>query len=158
MPRQDKTHDTPEQVEESWAERLDDFQATSDSKFGDINATLRRLDDPMLTNENHLLTTNEHLQASDKRNVANKIAIDKRFGDITVMLGQLLQHQRHRLRSRSSRSSSSRSTHVDDHAHPNNLGLNLTSMVLMVHNATTATNKAIMNIFIKLHNMMHHVW
>jgi hypothetical protein len=41
---------------------------------------------------------------------------------------------------------------------PNNLGLNLTSMVVMVHNATTATNKAIMNIFIKLHNMMHHVW
>jgi hypothetical protein len=34
----------------------------------------------------------------------------------------------------------------------NNLGLNLTSMVLMVHNATTA-----MNIFIKLYNMMHHV-
>jgi hypothetical protein len=66
MPRQDKTHDTPEQVEESWAERLDDFQATSDSKFGDINATLRRLDDHMLANKNHLLTTNEHLQASDK--------------------------------------------------------------------------------------------
>jgi hypothetical protein len=41
---------------------------------------------------------------------------------------------------------------------PNNLGLNLTSMVLMVHNTTTVTNEAIMNIFIKLHNMMHHVW
>jgi hypothetical protein len=41
---------------------------------------------------------------------------------------------------------------------PNNLGLNLTTMVLMVHNATTAPNKAIMNIFIKLHNMMHHMW
>jgi hypothetical protein len=44
---------------------------------------------------------------------------------------------------------------------PNNLGLNLTSMVLMVHNATMANNKAIMNIFIKLtsrHNMMYHVW
>jgi hypothetical protein len=41
---------------------------------------------------------------------------------------------------------------------PNNLSLNLTSMVLMVHNATMATHKAIMNIFIKLHNMMHHVW
>jgi hypothetical protein len=41
---------------------------------------------------------------------------------------------------------------------PNNLGLNLTSMVLMVHNAMMANNKAIMNIFIKLHNMMHHVW
>jgi hypothetical protein len=118
MPRQDKTHDAPEQVEESWAERLDDFQATSDSKFGDINATLRRLDDRMLTNENHLLTTNEHLQASDKRNAANKISIDQQFTDITAMLGQLLQHQRHRSRSRSSRSSSSRSAHVDDHARP----------------------------------------
>jgi hypothetical protein len=44
---------------------------------------------------------------------------------------------------------------------PNNLGLNLTSMVLMVLNATMANNKAILNIFIKLksnHNMMHHVW
>jgi hypothetical protein len=40
---------------------------------------------------------------------------------------------------------------------PNNLGLNLTSMVLMDHNAMTATTKAIMNIFIKLHNIMHHV-
>jgi hypothetical protein len=41
---------------------------------------------------------------------------------------------------------------------PNNLGLNLTSMVLMVHIATTVTNKVIMNTFIKLHNMMHHEW
>jgi hypothetical protein len=44
---------------------------------------------------------------------------------------------------------------------PNNLVLNLTSMVLMVHNATMVNNNAIMNIFIKLkskHNMMHHVW
>jgi hypothetical protein len=44
---------------------------------------------------------------------------------------------------------------------PNNLVLNLTSMVLMVHIATMANNKAIMNIFIKLmsnHNMMLHVW
>jgi hypothetical protein len=44
---------------------------------------------------------------------------------------------------------------------PNNLGLNLTSMVLMVLNATMVNNKAILNIFIKLksnHNMMHHVW
>jgi hypothetical protein len=98
MPWQDKTHDTPEQVEESWAERLDDFQAINDSKFGDINAMLRRLDDRMLANENHLLTTNEHLQASDKRNAANKIDIDQRFSDITTMLGQLLQHQRHRSR------------------------------------------------------------
>jgi hypothetical protein len=43
---------------------------------------------------------------------------------------------------------------------PNNLILNLTNMVLMVHNAKMANNKAIMNIFIKLkskHNMMHHV-
>jgi hypothetical protein len=47
--------------------------------------------------------------------------------------------------------------HVDPYHVPNNLGLNLTSMVLMVHNATMATNKAIMTIFIKLHNMMHHV-
>jgi hypothetical protein len=45
---------------------------------------------------------------------------------------------------------------------PKNLVLNLTSMVLMVHNATMMNNKAIMNIFIKLtsnnNNMMHHVW
>jgi hypothetical protein len=41
---------------------------------------------------------------------------------------------------------------------PNNLGLNLTSMVLMIHIAMTATNKILMNIFIKLHNMMHHGW
>jgi hypothetical protein len=43
---------------------------------------------------------------------------------------------------------------------PTNLVLNLTSMVLMVHTATMANNKAIMNIFIKLtsnHNMMLHV-
>jgi hypothetical protein len=41
---------------------------------------------------------------------------------------------------------------------PNNLDLNLTNMVLMVHIATMATNKVIMNIFIKLHNMMHYGW
>jgi hypothetical protein len=43
---------------------------------------------------------------------------------------------------------------------PNNLVLNLTSMVLMVHTATMANNKAIMNSFIKLtsnHNKMLHV-
>jgi hypothetical protein len=43
---------------------------------------------------------------------------------------------------------------------PNNLVLHLTSMVLMVHNATMVNKKAIMNIFIKLmsnHNMMLHV-
>jgi hypothetical protein len=43
---------------------------------------------------------------------------------------------------------------------PNNLILNLTSMVLMVHTATMANNKAIMNSFIKLtsnHNKMLHV-
>jgi hypothetical protein len=43
---------------------------------------------------------------------------------------------------------------------PNNLVLNLTSMVLMVHTTTMANNKAIMNIFIKLmsnHNMMIQV-
>jgi hypothetical protein len=42
----------------------------------------------------------------------------------------------------------------------NNLVLHLTSMVLMVHNATMANNKAIVNIFIKLtsnRNMMLHV-
>jgi hypothetical protein len=31
----------------------------------------------MLANENHLLTTNEHLQASDKRNTTNKLDIDQ---------------------------------------------------------------------------------
>jgi hypothetical protein len=118
MPRQDKSHDTPEQGEESWAERLNDFQATNDSKFGDINAMLRRLDDRMLANENHLLTTNEHLHAFNKRNTANKLDINQRFDDFTTMLAQLLQHQRHHSRSRSSRSSSSRSNHVDDHARP----------------------------------------
>jgi hypothetical protein len=158
MPRQDKTHDTLEQVEESWAERLDDFQSTNDSKFGDINATLRRLDNCMLTNENHLLTNNEHVEASDKCNAANKIAIDQRFDDVTAMLGQLLQYQRHRSRSHSSRSLLPAPPMWMTMRVPNNLGLNLTSMVLMVHNATTVTNKAIMNIFIKLHNMMHHVW
>jgi hypothetical protein len=43
---------------------------------------------------------------------------------------------------------------------PNSLVLNLTSMVLMVHTAMMAKNKAIMNIFIKLtsnYNMMLHV-
>jgi signal recognition particle receptor subunit beta len=43
----------------------------------------------------------------------------------------------------------------------NTLVLNLTSMVLMVDNATMANNEAIMNIFNKLksnHNMVHHIW
>jgi hypothetical protein len=41
MPRKEKSHDTPEQGEESLAARLDDFQATNESKFGAINATLQ---------------------------------------------------------------------------------------------------------------------
>jgi hypothetical protein len=43
---------------------------------------------------------------------------------------------------------------------PNNLVLNLKSMVLMVHSATMANNEAIINIYINLkvhHNMVPHL-
>jgi hypothetical protein len=84
MPRQDKSHDTPDQGEESLAERLDYFQASNDSKFGDINIMLQRLDDCMLATDNHLFTTNAHQQATNK-NIANlKLDMAKRFEDITT--------------------------------------------------------------------------
>jgi hypothetical protein len=112
-------------------------QATNASKFGDINDTLKRLDNHILANDNHLFTTNAHQLATDK-NLANlKRDIDKRFDDVTARLEdsqvtqatltarmeQLMSSfdnfacQRHRSSSRSSRSSSC-SNHVDDHARP----------------------------------------
>jgi hypothetical protein len=128
MPRKEKPHDTSDQCEESLDERLDNFQATNDSKFGDINATLQRLEDHILTNDNHPLTANEHLQATDKKIADNNLAIDKRFDNVTTKLADTnttLKHlmssfdnfarQRQCSRSRSSRSSSY-SNHVDDHA------------------------------------------
>jgi hypothetical protein len=60
MPRRD----TSEQGEESLAERLDALQATNASTFGDINASLQRLDANMLANDNHLFTTQAHQQAT----------------------------------------------------------------------------------------------
>jgi hypothetical protein len=86
MPRQDKSHDTPDQGEESLAEILDYFQASNNSKFGDINATQQRLDDRMLATDNHLFTTNAHQQATDK-NIANlKLDMAKRFDDVTTRM------------------------------------------------------------------------
>jgi hypothetical protein len=75
MPRRD----TSEQGEESLAERLDALQATNASMFGDINASLQRLDANMLANDNHLFTTQAHQQATDKNLAIFKRDINKRF-------------------------------------------------------------------------------
>jgi hypothetical protein len=68
----------------------------------------------MLATDNHLLTTNEHLQATDKRSVANKLDINKRLDNVTArmddtnaVLKQIMSsfdkfmRQRHHSRSRS---------------------------------------------------------
>jgi uncharacterized protein YPO0396 len=63
MPRRE----TSEQDEESLAECLDALQATNASKFGDINATLHRLEDRILANDNHLFTINTKSEDSTAR-------------------------------------------------------------------------------------------
>jgi hypothetical protein len=128
MPRKEKPHDTSNQFEESSAERLDEFQATNDSRFDGLDAMLRRHEDHILANDNHLLTTNEHLLTTAKKNADDNLAIDKWFNDFSTklddtntMLKQLMSsfdnfaRQCQLSRLRSSRSYSC-SNHVDDHA------------------------------------------
>jgi hypothetical protein len=165
MPRKDNS----EQGEESLAERLDALQATNASKFSAINDTLQRLDDHILANDNHLFTTNAHQQATNK-NLANlKRDIDKRFDNVTAKLEdsnakieQLMSsldtcHANVTAQGRARQDLLPAPTMWMTMRIPNNLVLKLTSMVLMVHIATMANNKAIMNIFIKItinHNMI----
>jgi hypothetical protein len=78
MPRRD----TSEHGEESLAERLDALQATNASTFGDINASLQRLDANMLANNNHLFTTQAHQQATDKNLAIFKRDINTRFNGL----------------------------------------------------------------------------
>jgi chromosome segregation ATPase len=86
MPRKD----TLEQGEESLVERLDALQATNASKFGDINATLQRLDDHILANDNHLFTTNAKIEDSTARLNArladSHTTLNERIEDSSAML------------------------------------------------------------------------
>jgi hypothetical protein len=80
MPRKD----TSKQGEESLAECLDALQATNASKFGDINATLERLDDDILANDDHLLTTNAKIEDSTAR-------LNARLMDLHAMLNERIE-------------------------------------------------------------------
>jgi chromosome segregation ATPase len=64
------------------AERLDALQATNASTFGNINASLQRLEANMLSTDNHLFTTQGHQQATDKDFATFKRDINKRFDEL----------------------------------------------------------------------------
>jgi hypothetical protein len=86
MPR----NGTSEQGVESLAERLAALQATNASKIGDINATLLRLEDCILANNNHLFITNAKIEDSNARLnarlAASHATLNERIEDLSATM------------------------------------------------------------------------